>query len=393
MSVHALLAGLTTVDVIHAVDHVPDPNIKVTSTAHVMAAGGPATNAAVALAALESIATTLGAGAGTQGGLGSTDGGGFGSDEGGAVTLLTAVGRGVTSDLVRADLDAAGVTLIDATALPAGEIGDLPPALSSILEHPGGRMVASTNARLQVDVDTAAADLERALAAHGEPQVVLVDGHNPALAECVLLVGVTHPDAVGPRPGDGGGAGGQAGTEASDEDGPCPDLASGDPFAMLEAKPAHLRVLDGGSWKPWFVPLLGLVDVAVVSADFCPPLLDFPTGPAVADFLRGFGITRTVRTRGDRAVEWFWGAGSGTVQVPGVEAVSTLGAGDIFHGAFCWALATLPDRGRDLQDPSAVIAFASRVAAASTTSFGTRAWREDPLVRDTVSDWLGHLGS
>ena len=31
---------------------------------------------------------------------------------------------------------------------------------------------------------------------------------------------------------------------------------------------AHLRVLDGGSWKDWFTPLLGLVDVAVVSADF-----------------------------------------------------------------------------------------------------------------------------
>ena len=48
----ALFAGLTTLDVLHRLDHVPDPSLKVTSTDFTMAAGGPATNAAVTYAAL-----------------------------------------------------------------------------------------------------------------------------------------------------------------------------------------------------------------------------------------------------------------------------------------------------------------------------------------------------
>ena len=50
---HAILAGLTTLDVIHALDHEPDTATKTTSIDHAMAAGGPATNAAVTIAALE----------------------------------------------------------------------------------------------------------------------------------------------------------------------------------------------------------------------------------------------------------------------------------------------------------------------------------------------------
>ena len=52
MPMTALFAGLTTLDVLHRLDHVPDPGLKVTSTDFTMAAGGPATNAAVTYAAL-----------------------------------------------------------------------------------------------------------------------------------------------------------------------------------------------------------------------------------------------------------------------------------------------------------------------------------------------------
>ena len=55
----ALFAGLTTLDVLHRLDHVPDPGLKVTSTDFTMAAGGPATNAAVTYAALEAAARSL----------------------------------------------------------------------------------------------------------------------------------------------------------------------------------------------------------------------------------------------------------------------------------------------------------------------------------------------
>ena len=55
----ALFAGLTTLDVLHRLDHVPDPLLKVTSTDFTMAAGGPATNAAVTYAALSAASCAL----------------------------------------------------------------------------------------------------------------------------------------------------------------------------------------------------------------------------------------------------------------------------------------------------------------------------------------------
>ena len=63
----ALFAGLTTLDVLHRLDHVPDPSLKVTSTDFTMAAGGPATNAAVTYAALCAASRVLSAPVGEAG--------------------------------------------------------------------------------------------------------------------------------------------------------------------------------------------------------------------------------------------------------------------------------------------------------------------------------------
>lgn len=339
---HALLAGLTTLDVIHALDHEPDTAAKTTSIDHAMAAGGPATNAAVAIAALEALRPDRSA------------------DAPSVVTLLTALGEGAIARTLAEDLANCRVGVRDAGD-PASKVRE--PAISSIIEHPGGRMVASTNARISVDASLGARLLEDALGSAGSPDVVLVDGHNPDLASLVLQVGVA------PEPG--------------------PD---DDPFAHFEARPSHQRILDGGSWKGWFLPLLPFIDIAVVSADFRPPLLSSAEGEGVADFLRGFGITRMIRTRGPQAVEWWWDGRSGTTGVDAVEAVSTLGAGDIFHGAFAWALAVLHQAGRPLPEtPEGLIRFASRIAAASTTRFGTRSWREDPRVGAEVEAFLDGL--
>lgn len=344
---HGLFAGLTTLDVAHGLDSAPDPLTKTTSTAHLLAAGGPATNAAVTFEALCRVARGCGTGIGDEGD----------QDEGGAASLLTAVGRGPLADVVLADLADAGVEVLDATGVPErGESPDadpgahgLEPALSSIVEHPEGRMVVSTNARLSLDVAGARARLAEDLLHEGDPDVVLVDGHNPELATLALRVGT--PDA-----------------DASD-----------DPFAELEARPSHLRVLDGGSWKPWFTPLLGLVDVAVVSADFHPPVLTGADGDATAAFLRGFGITKVVRTDGANPVRWWWDGEEGEVPVSGVPEASTLGAGDVFHGALAWALARGHAAGRAVpQDPTPLIAFAASVATLSTRTFGTRVWRSAP---------------
>ena len=363
-SMNGLFAGLTSLDVIHALDHVPDPTVKVTSTDHVMAAGGPATNAAIAFAALERAAGRLRPSTGAAGagnaraedgdgaaapGAGALEAGAEGSGRSRAV-LLSALGAGAAAEFLRADLAEAGVRLVDATAA-SNSSG---PAVSGIIEHPGGRMVASTNARVEVDPALA----RRALESMQHLDVVLVDGHNPRLAQSALTAG-THP--------------------ATDPD---------DPFAELEARPAHLRVLDGGSWKDWFTPLLGLVDVAVVSADFAPPLLRAPDGAQVAGFLRGFGITRTVRTQGPGPVQFWWDGRSGEVEVEPVDAASTLGAGDAFHGAFAWGCARSRRVGAPISDPRGLIRFASAVARVSVASFGTRRWLSSPELQRCVESFV-----
>ena len=228
---------------------------------------------------------------------------------------------------------------------PASSPASREPAVSSIIEHPSGRMVASTNARLDADAERVSAELPERVGA------VLIDGHNPALAHAALTLGV-------------------------------PDVDGEDPFAALEARPQHPRILDGGSWKDWLTPLLGFVDIAVVSEDFAPPLMARPDGPQVAEFLRGFGITRTVRTRGDRSVQYWWDGTSGEVPVEAIPDASTLGAGDAFHGAFTWAI----DRGGDA-DPERLIRFASSVAAVSVSSFGTRQWLASPALAELVRSW------
>ena len=206
-------------------------------------------------------------------------------------------------------------------------------------------MVASTNARLDADAERITADLPERVGA------VLIDGHNPALAYAALTLGVSEVDGE-------------------------------DPFAQLEARPPHPRILDGGSWKEWLTPLLGFVDIAVVSEDFAPPLMARPDGAQVAEFLRGFGITRTVRTRGDRSVQYWWDGTSGEVPVEAIPDASTLGAGDAFHGAFAWAI----ERGGDA-DPERLIRFASSVAAVSVSSFGTRQWLASPSLAELVRGW------
>lgn len=348
----ALFAGLTTLDVLHRLDHVPDPFLKVTSTDFTMAAGGPATNAAVTYAAL-CAASRVSSGPTDE--AGAASGAPLPSVE--APTLLTALGEGPVSAFLAADLAAVGVRVVDATApaaSPAPGAGDLAPAsspasrepaVSSIIEHPSGRMVASTNARLDANAEGVAAELPEYVGA------VLIDGHNPALAHAALTLGVPEVDAE-------------------------------DPFAPLEARPPHPRILDGGSWKDWLTPLLGFVDIAVVSEDFAPPLMARPDGAQVAEFLQGFGITRTVRTRGDRSVQYWWDGASGEVPVEAIPYASTLGAGDAFHGAFTWAI----ERGGDA-DPERLIRFASAIAAVSVSSFGTRQWLASPALAELVRGW------
>ncbi|WP_255632308.1 PfkB family carbohydrate kinase [Amycolatopsis sp. TNS106] len=281
MLVRVLLAGLCTVDQVQRVTEIPAPGEKVRSLSMDVAAGGPATNAAVTVAA-------LGAGA----------------------TLLTVAGAHPLAALARADLEAHGVDLAD---LDPGRPD--PPAISAIVvrDSDGERTVVSRNAHASPQFVTYLRSLRARLAqAGGElPGCVLVDGHHPEVALEVAR------------------------------------------WAKERAIPV---VLDAGSWKPVFPELLPLVDIAACSSLYR------------GDDPREYGVRVVITTAGPDPVRWSTADGSGAVPVPVTRARDTLGAGDVWHGAFAYAVA----RGEG--DVPGWIAFANEVAAERVRHEGPRSW-------------------
>ena len=83
-------------------------------------------------------------------------------------------------------------------------------------------------------------------------------------------------------------------------------------------------VLDGGSWKPGTDELLRHVDIAICSADFLPP--GCSGEEEVIEFLSRRGVGKIAITLGAEALRFVSGVRSGTIEVPQVDAVDTMGA-------------------------------------------------------------------
>nr|WP_264002067.1 PfkB family carbohydrate kinase [Mycolicibacterium bacteremicum] len=106
----------------------------------------------------------------------------------------------------------------------------------------------------------------------------------------------------------------------------------------------------------------------VCSNDFRIPDTDGSESTAAA--LVTGGVPTVVTTHGGDPVQWWsWGR-SGAVPVPAVQAVDTLGAGDVFHGAYAY-FATRPGGLEQRIDRSA------RVAALRCSVVGPRAWLDE----------------
>ncbi len=277
-----LFVGLTTLDLIYLVEAPPAPNQKIVAIADTTAAGGPATNAAVAFRHL-----------------------------GGEAHLLSAIGGHAITHLVRSDLHQCQVNVVDL----APERTTSPP-VSSILvtQATGDRAVTSINAvKAQIPVAAIPADILSGV------DVVLIDGHQ---------------------------------------------MAAGAAIAQL-AQPQKIPVvIDGGSWKPGFETVLPRVDYAICSSNFYPPHCQTPE--QVVAYLADFGITRIAITRGEQPIAYWQGSDRGHLPVPVIQAIDTLGAGDVFHGAFCYFILQM--------DFPAALAAAAQVAAQACQSFGTRQW-------------------
>jgi sugar/nucleoside kinase (ribokinase family) len=142
------------------------------------------------------------------------------------------------------------------------------------------------------------------------------------------------------------------------------------PLGIAAAEAACERgipvVLDSGSWKPGLSKLLPFLDTVICSAEFRPPRCR--SEREVFEFLLARGIRRVAVTRGATSVRFVENGKRGEVRVPKMRPVDTLGAGDIFHGAYCY-YASQPGTAF-----AQALAAAARIASFSCRYPGTRLW-------------------
>ncbi len=127
-------------------------------------------------------------------------------------------------------------------------------------------------------------------------------------------------------------------------------------------------VYDGGSWKKESSKILDYTNIAVCSDDFYPP--GCTDKQEVLKYLaEEKGIDRVAITRGKDAIIYIKRNQKGKVGVLDSKVVDTLGAGDIFHGAFCFYYS----QRNSFEDS---LKLASKIASGSCKYFGTRSWME-----------------
>ncbi|SJZ73705.1 PfkB family carbohydrate kinase [Consotaella salsifontis] len=132
--------------------------------------------------------------------------------------------------------------------------------------------------------------------------------------------------------------------------------------------------------KEVFETLLPLTDHAIFSAPALAVFAETEGDEALA-FLKSFGCKVAAVTRGADGIAWIADGGLGRRPAYRVEVVDTTGAGDVFHGAYAFALAA----GAPLDE---VIDFASAAAALKCTKPDGRSGI--PSLIETLRFWRTH---
>jgi len=330
-----LFVGLSTLDVIQLVEAIPGANEKVVALDYMIAAGGPATNAAVAFSVL-----------------------------GGRAVLVTKASGCLIGQSMVGDLQSYGVEVLVvcgcetpaiATIMITAGTGERAVVSASEMTHllavremdsMVGRDSDELNSRVKLGVDDSILGIELDLdeldsrLGKGEVEFDFGIGLVDRLKPDVVLVDSYEIDASLP--------------------------------ITREARAALVPVvLDCGVKKDWTPTQLPFVDVAVV------PSVYLPGGPqAIADDLTSDGVRFGAVTDGADPI-WWWVHGEPELKqmpVPKVPVVDTLGAGDFFPGALAFALARDGLSGPSFEQG---LSFAAEVAALSVQSFGSRSWLDN----------------
>jgi sugar/nucleoside kinase (ribokinase family) len=276
-----LFIGLSTLDIQYFVSEHPVANTKIKANRPVIAAGGPAANAAIAYAFL-----------------------------GGDAYFLTAIGSNYFSDFLKNDFAKHQVKLIDVAAdsvfdpIVATIITNTCNSDRTIVTHHPEKEVLSSLVTSFPDLDTF--------------DFVFTDGFYPEISLPILQ----------------------------------------------SARERQIPVIfDGGSWKPQMADLLLFVDIAICSNNFKPPGQDSIT--EIFKFIEKNGVKHFAISRGQDSIV----SSSGEIAIDKIQAIDSLGAGDILHGAFCYFF---------MEDKNFYLALrkASVLASFSTLYKGTREWME-----------------
>ncbi|MGB7440257.1 MAG: sugar kinase [Coleofasciculaceae cyanobacterium] len=239
---------------------------------------------------------------------------------GNQTSLLAVVGNHPITQLIYSDLKSYGVKIVD-----LGSTNTQPPPVSSIIvtEATGERAVISLNAsKIQAGIEQLSDDILSGI------DLVMIDGHQMTVS-CAIA-----------------------------------QLAKDNNIPV---------VIDGGSWKPGFETVLPFVDYAVCSANFYPP--GCSNSEEVFSYLEAIGVPHIAITQGEQPILYCNQGKFGQLPVPAIKAVDTLGAGDIFHGAFCHYILQ--------QSFTEALRTAAKVASYSCQFFGTRRWMEN---RDLINE-------
>jgi sugar/nucleoside kinase (ribokinase family) len=124
--------------------------------------------------------------------------------------------------------------------------------------------------------------------------------------------------------------------------------------------------LDGGSWKHGTEELAGLLTVAICSERFAVPDRLSQTDATIAWFAEK-GVPHVAVTRGEKPIVGWDRGRRFEIEIAAIDAVDTLGAGDVLHGAFCYYFA----RVREFEP---ALRLAAEVATRSCRGMGIRAW-------------------
>lgn len=281
-----LFTGRTTLDVLYRLDRFPEEDSKVYADELRVAAGGPATNAAIAHALL-----------------------------GGESLLLSAIGGGPWARLVREQLEQHGIQSVDLAAGTAYET----PIVTVLLNTPRSTRTAVNPPLTQTALTTLPSTWNPAWGAL--PRMILADGFH--LEQTLGLLTACH----------------EAGAALC---------------------------LDGGSWKPGTEELAPLLTAAICSERFALPGRN-SDAEATLTWFAARGVPFIAITRGAKSILAVERGRRFEIEVEAVDAIDTLGAGDVLHGAFCFFFLRTGSFESALRQ-------AADIATLSCKSLGVHSW-------------------